>query len=126
MPQATVMLIDDSSTVRLQAARVLGDAGFGIIEACDGAEALAKLDGAGDIALILCDVNMPRMGGIEFVENLSRREGPQPPVIMLTTEGHPDLVQAAKACGARGWMVKPFKPELLVAAARKIAGIEAR
>ena len=97
-------------------------AGFGIIEAMDGIDALEKLETSGEIALIVCDVNMPRMSGIEFVEALSKREGVRPPVIMLTTEGHPDLVKSAKACGARGWMVKPFKPELLVAAAKKITG----
>jgi two-component system chemotaxis response regulator CheY len=119
---ANVMLIDDSATVRLQAGRALSAAGFGIIEAIDGIDALEKLATSGEIALIVCDVNMPRMSGIEFVEVLSRREGARPPVIMLTTEGHPDLVKAAKASGARGWMVKPFKPELLVAAAKKITG----
>jgi two-component system, chemotaxis family, chemotaxis protein CheY len=124
---ATVMLIDDSATVRMQASRALSAAGFGIIEATDGVDALEKLEvalkgSASGVALIVCDVNMPRMSGIEFIENLSRREGVRPPVIMLTTEGHPDLVQSAKACGAKGWMVKPFKPELLVAAARKLTG----
>jgi two-component system chemotaxis response regulator CheY len=117
------MLIDDSATVRLQARRALSAAGFGIIEATDGLDALEKLDAADAVSLIVCDVNMPRMSGIEFVENLSRRQGARPPVIMLTTEGHPDLVQSAKACGAKGWMVKPFKPELLVAAARKLTGV---
>jgi len=122
---ATVMLIDDSATVRMQASRALTAAGFGIIEATDGVDALEKLETAlrgSGVALIVCDVNMPRMSGIEFIENLSRRNGVRPPVIMLTTEGHPDLVQSAKACGAKGWMVKPFKPELLVAAARKLTG----
>ncbi|HVH46439.1 MAG TPA: response regulator [Labilithrix sp.] len=119
---ANVMLVDDSATVRLQARRALSAAGFGIIEATDGVDALEKLESAADIALIVCDVNMPRMSGIEFVENLARRAGPRPPVIMLTTEGHPNLVQSAKACGAKGWMIKPFKPEVLVAAAKKLTG----
>lgn len=119
---ATVLLIDDSATVRMSARKALSAAGFGVIEACDGVDALEKLDTSSDIDLIVCDVNMPRMTGIQFVENLSHREGVRPPVIMLTTEGHPDLVKTAKACGAKGWMVKPFKPEVLVAAARKITG----
>lgn len=120
---ANVMLIDDSATVRMIARRALSAAGFGIIEATDGVDAFEKLATASDVKLIVCDVNMPRMSGLEFVENLSRREGERPPVIMLTTEGHPDLVQSAKACGAKGWMVKPFKPEVLVAAAKKITGL---
>ena len=116
----SVMLIDDSATVRLQACRALEGAGFSIIEAADGVEALSKLDSATNVGLIVCDVNMPKMNGIDFVEALARRKGPRPPVIMLTTEGHPELIQRAKAAGAKGWMVKPFRPELLVAAAKKI------
>ncbi|MBX3234066.1 MAG: response regulator [Labilithrix sp.] len=117
-----MMLIDDSATVRLEAARALSAAGFGVIEACDGIDGLEKLATSDEVKLIVCDVNMPRMNGIEFVEALSHTGALPPPVIMLTSEGHPDLVRTAKACGARGWMVKPFKPELLVAAARKITG----
>lgn len=120
---ACVMLIDDSPMIRLQAAKALTSAGFGIIEASDGIDGLEKLAVADNVALIVCDVNMPRMNGIEFVEALSHTGAVPPPVIMLTTEGNPDLVRTAKACGARGWMVKPFKPELLVAAAKKITGI---
>lgn len=119
---AYVMLIDDSPTVRLQAGRALAAAGFGIIEAIDGIDALEKIATADDVALIVCDVNMPRMNGIEFVEALSHTGATPPPIIMLTSEGHPDLVRTAKACGARGWMLKPFKPEHLVAAAKKITG----
>jgi two-component system chemotaxis response regulator CheY len=116
-----VMLVDDSATVRVQASKALSAAGFAVIEAVDGLDALAKLETSEDVSLIVCDVNMPRMSGIEFVEALSRLPRPLPPVIMLTTEGHPELIQRAKAFGAKGWMVKPFKPELLVAAARKLA-----
>jgi two-component system, chemotaxis family, chemotaxis protein CheY len=117
---ANVMLIDDSATVRIQASRALSAAGFTVIEAVDGVDALEKLETSGSVALIVCDVNMPRMSGIEFVETLSKSSGQRPPVIMLTTEGHPELIRHAKACGAKGWMVKPFKPELLVAAAKKL------
>lgn len=120
---AYVMLIDDSATVRMQAAKALSAAGFGIIEATDGLDGLEKLATSEDaISLIVCDVNMPRMNGIDFVQAIAHSGAIPPPVIMLTTEGHPDLVRTAKACGARGWMVKPFKPELLVAAAKKITG----
>lgn len=121
----TVMLVEDSATVRLQAARALVQAGFIVIEAVDGIDGLEKLDARSDVALIVCDVNMPRMNGVEFVEALSKRPGAMPPVIMLTTEGHPQLVQRAKASGAKGWMIKPFKPEILVAAAKKLAAIPA-
>ena len=117
----TVLLVDDSATLRMEARRALEIAGFDIVEACDGLDALEKLP-AQAISLIVCDINMPRMSGIEFVETLAKAGGPRPPILMLTTDGDPALVRRAKACGARGWMIKPFKAELLVAAARKITG----
>ena len=72
--------------------------------------------------MVLCDVNMPRMGGLEMLELVSAKGmlGALP-IVMLTTEGQPALVQRAKAAGAKGWIVKPFKPELLVATIRKLA-----
>jgi two-component system, chemotaxis family, chemotaxis protein CheY len=117
----TVMVLDDSATVRNQAGSALAAAGFEVIEAVDGLDGLAKVGAREDIVLIVCDVNMPKMSGVEFVEALAKRPGKMPPVIMLTTEGHPQLIQRAKASGAKGWMIKPFKPELLVAAAKKLA-----
>lgn len=115
-----VMVVDDSATVRSQAGRALAGAGFSVLEATDGVDALEKLKATPKVALIVCDVNMPRMNGIEFIESLAK-EASRPPVLMLTTEGHPQLIQRAKSFGAKGWMIKPFKPELLVAAARKLA-----
>jgi len=114
----TVLLIDDSASVRLEARRALEPTGFTILEACDGLEGLERLEKS-DVALIVCDVNMPRMGGLEFLEALVLKDK-KPPVLMLTTEAHPQMLQRAKASGAKGWIVKPFKPELLVAAAKKI------
>jgi two-component system, chemotaxis family, chemotaxis protein CheY len=120
IPSATVMLIDDSEVVRMQAGRALLDAGFSVIEAVDGLDAMRKLEAApSDVALIVCDVNMPRMDGLEFVAWLATQTA-RPPILMLTTEGHPQLIQRAKDNGAKGWMVKPLKPELLVAAARRL------
>ena len=112
-----VMVIDDSMMVRKQVGMALTTAGFAVVEACDGADALEKLATHADVALVICDVNMPRMNGLEFLERV--RAGL--PVMMLTTEGQPELIQRAKALGAKGWLVKPFKPDLLVAAARKLA-----
>lgn len=120
---ATVMIVDDSQMVRKQVARTLIAAGFAVIEAQDGADALAQLSSATPRpALIVLDVNMPNMGGIEFLQTL-RGRGPAlaiPPVVMLTTEGEPRLMQEAKALGAKGWIVKPFRPEMLVAAVQKL------
>ena len=115
-----VMVVDDSATIRSQASRVLAAAGFEVIQATDGVDGLEKLGDRQDIVLVLCDVNMPNMDGLEFVETLAKRPAGMPPVIMLTTEGRPDLIRRAKAAGALSWMVKPFKPELLVAAAKSL------
>ena len=115
-----VMVIDDSLMVRRQVATALKGLGYAVVEAVDGLDALEKLAAAPEIGLIVCDVNMPRMNGIEFLERM-RTQGSPVPVVMLTTEGQPELIQRAKSLGAKGWLVKPFKPEFLVATARKLA-----
>jgi two-component system, chemotaxis family, chemotaxis protein CheY len=117
-----VLVVDDSSTVRQQVGSALEQAGFTVIEAVDGIDGAAQIAGSPDIALVICDVNMPRMNGLEMVESVRRAPlSATMPIIMLTTEGDPSLVARAKQAGAKGWIVKPFKPELLVAAARKLA-----
>jgi len=115
----TVMVVDDSRVVRMHIARALLDAGYTVLEAEDGLDAMEKLAAVPGIALIVCDVNMPRVDGLEFVEWLERQASP-PPVIMLTTEGHPQQIQRAKEHGAKGWMVKPLKADALVLAARRL------
>ena len=119
---AIVMIVDDSQMVRKQVARTLVAAGFAVMEALDGVDALAQLATVKPgPALIVLDVNMPNMGGIEFLQSLRSREGfSSLPVVMLTTEGQPRLMQEAKALGAKGWIVKPFRPEMLVAAVQKL------
>lgn len=116
-----VMVVDDSMMIRAQVSRALTQAGFAVVEASDGADALRKLDGATDVALVVCDVNMPNMNGIEFLEAIKEsRAHDKMSVVMLTTEGQNELVQRAKSLGAKGWIMKPFKAELLVAAAKKL------
>ena len=115
-----ILVVDDSPTIRQQVTAVLGQAGFTPVEAVDGVDALTKVDAA--TALMICDVNMPRMNGLELIEKLhadARHAGL--PVVMLTTEGDPAHIDRAKRAGAKGWIIKPFKGELLVAAVRKIA-----
>jgi two-component system chemotaxis response regulator CheY len=116
----TVMIVDDSLMVRQQVGSALTAAGIDVLEAQDGKDALDKLATAPGTSLIVLDVNMPNMNGIELLRQL-RSQGSRVPVIMLTTEGEPRMMQEAKALGARGWIIKPFKPELLVAAVRKLA-----
>lgn len=115
-----VLVVDDSSTVRQQVRTALVNAGFNALEAEDGKEGLRVLEGS-NVDCVICDVNMPRMNGIEMVQELhSNPSLNQPPVVMLTTEGAQDLINKAREAGACGWIVKPFQPDLLIAAVRKL------
>jgi len=118
-----VIVVDDSRTARQQVRSALQTSGYEIVEAIDGLDGIVKIDANRDASLVLCDLNMPNMNGIEMVEQ-ARRGGNHADVtfIMLTTDSEPALVQRAKECGAKGWIVKPFKPELLLAAVRKLVG----
>ena len=119
-----ILIIDDSATVRQQLRKVLVGASFEVVEAADGVEGLDAIVGRQDLAAVLCDVNMPRMGGLEMLEMLNAKGKPAGlPIVMLTTEGQAALVQKAKAAGAKGWIVKPFKPELLLATIRKLTEV---
>ena len=116
----TIMIIDDSASLRQVVGIALTGAGYEVIEACDGRDALAKLTGQ-KIHLMLCDVNMPNLDGISFLKAL--REVPSykfTPVIMLTTEAGEDKKKEGQAAGARAWVVKPFKPEQLLLAVSKL------
>ena len=115
-----VMIIDDSLLVRRQVGVALGAAGYTVIEAVDGLDAVDKL--SADLSLIVCDVNMPRMGGLELLAHIHGEPTlAHVPVVMLTTEAPAGLFAHAKQLGAKAWLVKPFKPDLLVAAVRKLA-----
>ena len=116
----TIMTVDDSSTVRQMVKFVLGDAGYEIVEAVDGMDALSKLNGR-EMHLFLSDINMPNMDGLELTRQL--RALPQykfVPIVLLTTESHPEKKQEGKAAGATGWIVKPFKREQLLAVVKKV------
>jgi two-component system chemotaxis response regulator CheY len=117
----TILLIDDSETVRQQVRRTLVGAGYEVIEASDGVDGLEKIRRRTDLFLALCDINMPRMNGLEMLEHL-HRDGSTLPVVMLTTEGQPVLIRRAKEAGAKGWIVKPIKPEPLLAAVTRVLG----
>jgi two-component system, chemotaxis family, chemotaxis protein CheY len=118
-----IIVIDDSQTVRQQVSVVLSGAGYEVIEAEDGVEGANVIRANPEASLAICDVNMPRQGGLEMLDSLrAQNASVQFPVIMLTTEGRPDLIERARSSGARGWIVKPFKPTMLLAAVKKIAG----
>ena len=116
-----ILVVDDSAVVRQQLTSVLEEAGFEVKEAEDGqcgAEAIERDD---DIALVISDVNMPRMNGIDMVGRV-KGDGARPglPIIVLTTEVDPALIEKAKRFGATGWIVKPFQASQLVAAVTKL------
>jgi len=117
-------VVDDSDTVRQQVRLSLGPAGYHILEAVDGLDGLEKLRSHSDLAAVLCDVNMPRMSGLDMIAT-AHTEGLTAPIIMLTSEGQPSLIRRARESGARGWIVKPFKPDLLLAAVNKITAAAA-
>jgi two-component system, chemotaxis family, chemotaxis protein CheY len=119
----TVLIVDDSATVRTQAKHALVGAGFTVLEAADGVQALAVLE-VQAVSLTVCDVNMPNMSGLELLEELKRR-GIDAPVLMLTTEAQPRLVQRAKAAGAKAWIIKPFNADVLVSAVRSLTAAAA-
>lgn len=118
-----ILVVDDSPSIRQQVAAALQGSGFEIVEAGDGIEAFDKLAAQQDITAVICDVNMPRMNGLELIEKLKAAGSmTRLAVVMLTTEAQPELMQRAKAAGAKGWIVKPFKAPLLVAAIKKLTG----
>jgi two-component system chemotaxis response regulator CheY len=119
-----VLVIDDSTAVRQLVQTILGSAGYEIFEANDGLDGLDKLRTVPNLDLALCDVNMPRMNGLEMVLE-AQRSGLTVPILMLTTEGQPSMIRDARKAGAKGWIVKPVKPELLLIAVEKIVGAKA-
>jgi len=116
-----VLIVDDSATIRQQVRMALTQAGFDVIEAADGEDGVAKIRSDPGISAVICDVNMPKKNGLELIEEIKAGgANSHVPIVMLTTEGQPALVQRAKQAGAKGWIVKPFKANLLVAAMQKL------
>ncbi len=116
-----ILIVDDSETLRHQVCTVLHNGGFATLEAADGLEGMQMITERPDLSLVLCDVNMPRLGGLEMLEFIQAQgKLGDLPVVMLTSEGQTALVRRAKAAGAKGWIVKPFQPELLLAAVKKL------
>lgn len=118
-----ILVVDDSAAVRREVANALLE--FEIIEAADGVEAVDQVRANPDVGLMICDVNMPRMSGIDVLLHIQDRTRAGLNVVMLTTEGQPALIRRARELGAKGWIVKPFKPVQLLAAARKLLGCDA-
>jgi two-component system, chemotaxis family, chemotaxis protein CheY len=118
----TILLVDDSVTVRQQVGLALKQAGYAIMEADDGRAGLLMLARSG-ISMVICDINMPRMNGLEMLEALQRNPRLAAiPVIMLTSERHPALMERAKTAGASAWITKPFNAEALLNAVVTLIG----
>jgi two-component system, chemotaxis family, chemotaxis protein CheY len=116
-----VIVVDDSSTIRQVLAATLSAAGFEVVEASDGLEGVRTIDAHPDASMVLCDINMPKMTGVQML--VAVKANPKHvalPIVMLTTEGDPAMVKEARAAGARGWIAKPFKPDMLLATVRKL------
>lgn len=116
----SILVVDDSGSVRNVVGIALRGAGYEVIEACDGVDAMSKLDGR-KVHLVISDVNMPNMDGLTLLRNVKAHPTYKfTPVMMLTTEAGEDKKNIGRTEGAKAWMVKPFKPEQIVAAVQKL------
>jgi len=116
----TILIVDDSASLRQVVSIALKGGGYDVIEACDGVDALNKLKGR-KVNLVISDVNMPNMDGITFVKEMKKQpEFKFTPVIMLTTEGQESKKAEGQAAGAKAWVVKPFQPAQMLAAVAKL------
>lgn len=117
-----ILTVDDSASVRQMVSFTLKGAGYEVVESIDGTDALGKINGAG-VKMVITDLNMPKMDGLELIKELrGKPEYKFIPIVFLTTESQPEKKAEAKAAGATGWIVKPFKPEQLLAVVKKVLG----
>jgi len=117
---ATILTVDDSASMRQMVNFTLKGAGYNVIEAVDGVDALSKAKGSNPDA-VLTDVNMPNMDGITLIQELRKLPSYRhTPMLMLTTESSGDMKSKGRTAGATGWLVKPFNPEQLLATIKKV------
>ncbi len=117
----TILIVDDSSSLRMVVKLALNRAGYDVLEAGDGKEGLAQLEKAGKVHLIVSDVNMPVMDGIAFVTEVKKHPRHKfTPVVMLTTEGQDAKKEQGRQAGAKAWICKPFDPPQLLDAVSKL------
>ena len=116
----TILIVDDSSSVRVVLKAALMGAGYNVLEGSDGKDGISKLTGQ-KVHLIISDVNMPNMNGIEMVKTIKQMPAYKfTPVCMLTTESEQSMIAEGKAAGAKAWIVKPFQPPKLLDAVSKL------
>jgi two-component system chemotaxis response regulator CheY len=117
----TVLVVDDSKTMRDMVTFALTGAGFQVVQAGDGKEAVVKLSNGSKPALVVTDLNMPEMDGITLIKEIRKMPALKfTPILMLTTESSDEKKAAGKAAGATGWIVKPFNPEQFLKILKKV------
>jgi two-component system chemotaxis response regulator CheY len=126
MTGAKVLIIDDAETVRRSVAEALEPAGYTVLTATDGFRGIGLLKETRDLCLVIIDLNMPGMSGFGVLEWMRKDASPHlPPALFMTTEINPTLLDHAKSSGAAGWLVKPCKPEQLLAVVRRLSAKQA-
>jgi len=119
-----ILFVDDSPTMRSSVSFCLRNAGYGVIEAVDGVDGLQKIksliEKGQSLNLIITDVNMPQMDGITFIGKVREGAFKFVPILVLTTEAEESVIKKGRAAGASGWLMKPFQPENLLWAVKKV------
>ncbi len=119
-----ILVVDDSPTIRSAVSFCLRNAGYKVSEAKDGKDALKKLESMKEsrqgLALIVTDINMPQMDGITLIKNVKKSNFRFIPILVFTTESEKLMIEKGRAAGASGWLVKPFQPEQLLWAVKKL------
>jgi two-component system chemotaxis response regulator CheY len=116
-----ILIVDDSATMRQMVSFTLTSAGFDVVEAGDGKEAVGKLNGGAKPNLVITDLNMPNMDGISLIKAVRAMPSFKfTPVLMLTTESDEGKKKEGQAAGATGWIVKPFNPEQMLKVIAKV------
>ena len=119
-----ILFVDDSPTMRSSVSFCLRNAGYRVTEAEDGQDGLVKLQSIKDegesVALIITDINMPEMDGIALILKVKEAEFKFVPILVLTTEAEKSMIEKGRAAGASGWLLKPFQPEQLLWAVKKV------
>jgi two-component system chemotaxis response regulator CheY len=119
---STILIVDDAQPVRAFVSATLTAAGFDVLEAADGLAALEVIKKSTEIRLVIVDLHMPRMNGFDLLAAMRAGGAAHLPSVIITTETRTELVEKGKRAGAKGWLVKPFKAENLVAVARRLTG----
>jgi two-component system, chemotaxis family, chemotaxis protein CheY len=119
----TIMVVDDSASIRQMVSFTIKNCGYDVVEAKDGQDALAKMNNGTTVNMIITDLNMPNLDGIGLIRNVRRLATHKfIPIIMLTTESQESKKLEGKQAGATGWIIKPFKPDQLVSVIKKVLG----